>query len=83
MGRQFRSRQAEVEAGYIEGVNTVLAEQVRQVKVFLEDMEQATRSKHSMVAVFLHDEIATAEELERMIRDIEVHELTEEELADR
>ena len=53
------------------------------MKVFLEDMEQATRSKHSMVAVFLHDEIATAEELERMIRDIEVHELTEEELADR
>jgi len=49
----------------------------------LEDMEDAARGKNSKVAIYLHDEIATADELGRMIDNIEIDILTEEELADR
>ena len=35
------------------------------------------------VKVYLHDEIATAEELEKMILGVEIHILTQEELDDR
>jgi hypothetical protein len=51
----------------------------------LENLEGDRRQKHPFhpgVAVYLHDQIATAEELERMLRDTTIYTLTEEELAD-
>jgi hypothetical protein len=46
-------------------------------------MEYAAKNKNSKVYVSLHDEIATADDLERMLGHVKIHILTEEELVDR
>jgi hypothetical protein len=81
MGGQLQPGEAAAERAGFEGVFVVLAENAKLIRVFLEDLEHASRNLS--VGVYLHDEIATAEELERMIKNIKIHELTEEELADR
>lgn len=81
MGEQLRPE--EITKAAIFGAIAPLPAIVTLVKEILEDMEEVTRMKGVPVAVYLHDEIATAEELIRLINDIKVHELTEEELADK
>lgn len=87
MGRQFRPEEAEESRGRLRKRLNEYAKTARGIVSGLESIAYDRPPWHNNtwypgVAVYLHDEIATAEELERLIRDIEIHELTEEELED-